>query len=166
MTSPTQVTEEQAAFIEEKTKAIFDYTIDCLDRARSEANNLLQWYFGAIAGGVALASELRTEGFVVLAIGVATAVAAAATFACLLISEMKSRFTMPPGNTAENLRELLKDPMPRMRWLECLGMDGRTANNTRVVDDIAEAVDKARRRFSLLPLWIIGGAVVAWRFVP
>jgi acyl-CoA hydrolase len=93
MTSPTQVTEEQAAFIEEKTKAIFDYTIDCLDRARSEANNLLQWYFGAIAGGVALASELRTEGFVVLAIGVATAVAAAATFACLLISEMKSRFT-------------------------------------------------------------------------
>ena len=53
-----------------------------------------------------------------------------------------------------------------MRWLEALGMDGRTVNNTKVVDDIAGAVDKARRRFSLLPFWIIGGAVVAWPLVP
>ena len=162
MSQPTQVTPEQAEFIETKTQAIFDYTIDCLDRARAEAKKLLQRYVGAITGAVALASQLRTEGFAVLAIGVATAVAAAATFACILISEMKSRFTMPPGNTAKNIGTILHETMPRMKWLESLGMDQRSDSNRAVVDELAGAVDKARRRFSLLPVWIGVGSLVAF----
>lgn len=108
----TAISAEQALFIEEKTKATFEYTIECLDRARIEGNTVLQWFFGVIAGGLAFIGTLFPSGYFSVAAGMAGAVLAACFGAWKLVLSLRSRETLPPGNLAESLNTLLNEPMP------------------------------------------------------
>jgi hypothetical protein len=153
------VTADQAAFIEKKTKQLFDYTMECLDRGRAEGNNVLQWLFGVITGGLAAIGALWVKGYTPLAFGFATSVCAAACIAMKLVRDLRSRETQPPGNLAEHLNTLLGGPMARMRWREAMGMDARIQTNLTTVASICTAVDQARRRFARIPLWFAVGTV-------
>lgn len=160
-TSP-EITAEQAAFIDEKAKQLFDYAIESLDRAHAEGNNVLQWLFGVIAGGMGIIGALWVAGYFPLAIGFACVVGVSVWTALKLVPILGSYETQPPGNLAESLNEMLVDKAPRMRWREAIGMDDRIKTNLRIVETIATAVDRARRRFVRIPLWFISGTVLAY----
>lgn len=153
------LTPEKAAFIEQKTKEMFDYTLDCLDRARGEGNNVLQWLFAVVVGGLALVGTLFSSGYWQIAIGALSSAGWAAWLAVNLVQALRSNETMPPGNLSEALNAMLDEPEHRMRWREARGMDGRIATNLGHVERLATAVDRARDRFTWLPLFFLGGSI-------
>lgn len=157
----TPVSPQQAEFIETKTKQLFDYTIECLDRARTDGNNVLQWLFGVITGGLAIIGAVWTKEYYVLAVGFAFSVGAAAYAATKLVPALSSRETMPPGNTAAALNVMLDDTPERMRWREAKNMDDRIEKNRTAVQSITTAVDNARVRLARIPAWFLGGLALA-----
>lgn len=157
-----QITPEQAEFVAAKTKEFFDYTMQCFDRARADGNNMLQWLFGVITGGLAAVGTLHSKGFFALGIGALVAVIAAAHAAMKLVTEMRSRQTMGPGNMADSLTELLTEPFPRMKWREARGMDDRIRQNVAHTESLTLAVDRARIRFANIPFLFVGGVLATY----
>jgi hypothetical protein len=158
------LTSEKAAFIEAKTKEMFDYTIECLDRARTEGNNVLHWLFAVVVGGLGMVGTSFNSGFWQISVGALSAAGWAAWLAVRLLPSLRSNETMPPGNFSEALNAMLDEPEYRMRWREARGMDSRITTNLEYVSRLAKAVDSARDKFTWLPLFFVSGSVVAWLF--
>jgi hypothetical protein len=157
-----QITPEQAAFIDVKTKQYFDYTIDCFDSAKKEGNNVLQWLFAVITGGMIFLGAVWVKGFHSLAIGFAAAILAAAWAAAKLVRELRSRNMQAPGNLAAALEPLLEDTPPRMQWREAKGMDERIRKNVDQVRLISAAVDNARVQLIRIPFCFAVGIAAAY----
>src|SRR4051812_8459222 len=94
----SKVTDEQTKFIEEKTSRLFEYTIDCLDRARADSKNVLQWLFAVITGGMGMTITFDSKGYQAAAVGTVCAIGAAAYAAYKLVLGTQSVETHPPGN--------------------------------------------------------------------
>lgn len=165
MSEIQQITTAQADFVEKKAEELFKYTVECMDRARSEGNNVLQWLFGVITGGMGLIGALQPKGHFELAAGTACAIGAASYAAVKLVRKMKSRDTSPPGNLSASLNTMLDEPAERMRWREACGLDARIQTNLQIVASLADAVDSAREQFARIPAWFIGGTLAAFLLV-
>jgi hypothetical protein len=164
MTAPSvkNLTAEKAEFIEKSVNAYLQYTIDCLDNLRRDGNNVLQWLFGVITGGMALIGTLISMNLYHIAIGTSVAVVMASLTASKLVTDLGSKDTHPPGNLSASLNTMLDDTIDSMRWREASGLDERITANNAVVTEVAEAVDKARARFAQIPRWFLGGTAIAY----
>lgn len=156
------LTAEKAEFIEKNTNVYLQYTMDCFDNVRREGNNVLQWLFGVITGGMAVIGTLISLELYHVAVGAGLAIAVASFAAAKLVTDLCSKDTMPPGNYFSSLSTMLSDSIDVMRYREASGVDQRIAHNLNVVAEVATAVDKARSRFACIPRWFIGGVVVAF----
>lgn len=160
--SITPISPDQARFIEEKVKENFAFVMDCYDHHKREGNNVLQWLFGATIGGIGLVGTLVKNDYWCLAVGALAASAWAAITSASLIDCLKSNSMQAPGNSAESLKKILDEPEHRMRWRESLGLSKRAAANEEIVGKVALGVDLARIRLTRLPIWFVGGAVLAY----
>ena len=154
------ITPEKAEFIERSTGAYFAYTLECYDQAKTDGNNVLQWLFGVIAGGIGLIGPLVAVQQWWLAIAFGIVIARAAWIAMALVPRLASQETQPPGNFAESLNQMLDDTAARMRWREAWSQDERIRKNAGAVERIALAVDAARTAFAQLPFWFLPPAII------
>jgi hypothetical protein len=153
---------EKVAFIEQNTKEYFRYTIECYDRARAEGNNVLQWLFAVMTGGLALAGALLKDHQLPLAAAGAATISAAAAFAASeLLRGTKSQLTMPPGNYAEPLASSPESDH-LMRLNEAKSLDERIKHNLGCVKNLTQAIDLARERMARLPIWFATGIAAAY----
>jgi hypothetical protein len=160
--TPAFVTPEKALFIEEQTAALYAYIIESLDRARAEGNNILQWIFATVVGGLALTGSLFAASYWQFAVGPFFAAGWAAFVGFHLLNGMHAQTTRPPGNRAESLLPLIHHPLAVMRISVATGLDARITENTALCGYLAGAVDKARRQFAWLPVVFLAGIGVGW----
>ncbi|MFZ4777096.1 MAG: hypothetical protein ACOYM3_17130 [Terrimicrobiaceae bacterium] len=163
---PDEITHEKAEFIEQKTELMYRYVLDSYDIAKAEGKNVLQWLFAAVMGGVGLAGTLMKGGYESIAVGALAASVWAAFSASRLIRSLKSNEISPPGNEAATLQQIRREPFPRMRWAEAIGLDARNHANRLLVAKICSAVDRARDSIVWIPAWFLlfsmGVASVRW----
>lgn len=156
-----EVTREKAELIDRCTSAYLTYTLECYDKAKSEGNNVLQWLFAVVAGGMAMIGPVAMAGHWWLAVALCSPVARAAFIASRLVPQLNSKNTMPPGNYAACLNSMLGDTAERMLWREAQARDARIRENNKEVEKAAVAVDAARIAFAQLHWWFWVPAVVA-----
>lgn len=159
------LTSEKVLFLEEKTKEYFDYILDCYHKTRAEGNNVLQWLFAVILGGLAMSGTLYKEGYWPLSWGAFAAAGWATYLAIILVPKLNPQSTMPPGNLAEYLNKRLSASTEQMRWEEATRMDYRIGVNREAANTVANAVSEARKKLTYLPGVFMAGialSIAAW----
>lgn len=158
---PRHLTSRKVDFIESKTKEQFAYILDCYDKTRTEGNNVLQWLFGVILGGLAMFGTLFKEGYWPIAWGAFAASAWATYLSIYLVRGLNPKNTMPPGNLAATLNKRLADSEEEMRWFEATLMDYRIGVNREAANEAADSVSRARTQLTYLPGVFIAGIALS-----
>lgn len=161
-----RMSRKQVLLVEERVKENYTFVMDSYDLAKKEGQNVLQWLFGAIIGGLGLVGSLAKENYWWLAVGAFVSVCFAAHKAAKLIDALKSNEMQAPGNSATTFKGMVGEGISetRMRWREAMGTSDRAEANIKVVAKIAIGTDKARCGIAWIPAWFLGSSAVAGLF--
>lgn len=166
------VTLGKAEFVEAQARRLLDFTIESLDRIRTEANTCLQWLFGTIAGAAGLAAtSIEKKGPWSISISLVVVSLFSAVVAVELIRSVKTVDIWPPGNEPDNLitEEFMEQPENLARLMEAASLQHRIEHNRALNMTLGSSVDLARRRFAYIPMGFFCSILVielVSRFLP
>lgn len=158
------ITPAQADVAVASIKENFDFVLSSYEAAKREGQNVLQWLFGAVIGGIGLVGTLAKNDYLALAFGALVASLWSAYLAGRLIRVLNFQEIHPPGNSSGAFQKMLDEGIPphRMRWKDALRMTLRSKDNIETVAGVAQGVDKARNGLIFIPIFFVVGSFVSW----
>lgn len=150
---------DHVRFIESQVRELFNFQMNCIERARAAGDRIINWLTAIMVGGVGLAANtFVTSPPLAMALLITTLYASVTT--SWLIVSMRGRAVDPPGNTAQNLESNIGEgySFAEILWGELRGMDARCHKNQTIANQLSDLVDWGRYCLAAVPLVF----AVAW----